>query len=58
MLLGPVAPKLGRVLRGFLSYKVRASSDLEIAIESIDRSKHRRVTALSFSIKPKTETAR
>jgi plasmid replication initiation protein len=35
--------------------EINKKTDLEIAIESIDRSKHRRVTALSFSIKHKTE---
>jgi plasmid replication initiation protein len=38
--------------------EINAKTDLKIAIESMERKKHRRVTALSFSIKPKTETAR
>jgi hypothetical protein len=36
--------------------EINAKTDLEIAIESIDRSKHWRFTAPSFSIMPKTET--
>jgi plasmid replication initiation protein len=38
--------------------EINAKTDLEIEIESMDRSKHRRVTALSFSIKANTETAK
>lgn len=35
--------------------EINAKTDLEIAIESMERKKHRRITTLTFSIKAKAE---